>query len=190
MVFGNKEKKEQKAREEAEARQAARERQMEAERLAQERWQAAEDKRKQDAEAFIEKYVGDVLRRVNGGIPVTFYRETYIPVDAQMNEFGPPDGLDLGVLNDLGLAGWTLESVVPRTYGGFQAYKVSKTTAYGVSGWGKDTHQVGLGGHIVGVYAVMSFSVTKENFGEIQDAIRQRATALLPESLAKPVKRA
>ena len=64
---------------------------------------------------------------------------------------------------------------------------MSKTTAYGVSGYGKDTHQVGLGGHIVGVYALLHYAVTAENFDKSAEAIDIVATKNLPENLRPPI---
>ena len=137
--------------------------------------------------AFKAEFLSRVDETVRSGATAHLYWETYVPVDAQMNEFGPAAGLDLQTVNVWGRRGWEVQSVIPRTYGGFQSYKVSKTTAYGAHGWAKDTHQVGLGGHIVGVYALLHYAVTAENFDNASEAIDFVATENLPENLRSPI---
>lgn len=181
MGFGNKEKKEQE-RQEQERRQAEAQAR-EAERLA-----LAKDQREKDIQEFIAAFKVNVSNTVNSGTPAFLFKDIYIPVDAQMNEFGPASGLDLEAISLLGSQGWTVLSVVPRTYGGFESYKISKTTAYGVSGWGKDEHKVGLGGHIVGVYALLSYTVTQSNLNTSGPLIDMAARDSLPDSLRQPVK--
>lgn len=136
---------------------------------------AAEQRQKESRDrkyaAHLESFRNNVRKSVTSGVPVHLYMDIYVPVDAQMNEFGPPTGLYLAQVNHWGMLGWDVVSVVPRTYGGFQSYKVSKTTAYGVSGWGKDTHQTGLGGHIVGVYVLMHYVVDSSNLDASDEAI-------------------
>ena len=179
-MFSNKEKREQEAREKAEREsRAAAEK---AERLRQ-----AKERREQGISEFLAQFAARVEATVMSGTPVTLFRNLYLPVDAQMNTFGPPSGLDLSVLNSSATEGWSVVSVIPRTYGGFESYKISKTTAYGVSGWGKDEHKVGLGGHIVGVYALLSFTVNKENLEFSKNLIATIASESLPESLTTPV---
>lgn len=180
MVFGNKQKKE-------EERQADAERRAEQERANQARLEAARSKREQDVAAFINDFVTGVGSSVRKYGSATLYKEIYVPVDAQMNEYGPASGLDLRDMNIHGAAGWSVVAVVPRTYGGFESYKISKTTAYGVSGWGKDEHKVGLGGHIVGVYAILSLTVTPENLEATQDVIKGLARESLPDRLTAPI---
>jgi hypothetical protein len=176
MVFGSKEKKEQ------ERLQRERE-QSEAAAASALRKEKAEAERAQLISEFVETFVERVEETVNSGTPVSLFRDVYIPVDAQMNAFGPPAGLDLVTINDLGSNGWRILGVVPRTYGGFRSYKISKTTAYGVSGWGKDEHQVGLGGHIVGVYALVEFTVSLANLATSRSVIESVAQESLPENL-------
>lgn len=180
MAFGNKEKKEQERQEQAQ--RAAEAQAKEAERLAQ-----AKAQRENDIQEFITKFKMNVRNTVNSGTPVSLFRAEYIPVDAQMNEFGPASGLDLEAIGLLGSQGWTVISVVPRTYGGFESYKISKTTAYGVSGWGKDEHKVGLGGHIVGVYALLAYTVTQMNLDASGPQIEAAASESLPELLKQPL---
>lgn len=184
MVFGKKETSEQarqdKERYEAEARAVMAEAQViKAQHLAKE---------KQEVEEFISNFKLNVQSTVQSGTPVSLFKDVYIPVDAQMNQFGPPSGLDLEPINALGAQGWTLQGLIPRTYGGFESYKITKTTAYGVSGFGKDEHKVGLGGHVVGVYALMTFTVTQLNLDTSGPLIDEAAKKLIPGSLRQPVK--
>ena len=183
MAFASKEKKEQERLEEARRRSARNRRQADAKAQELERAEQARVQREKDTQDFLAAFSQRIRNTVATGTSVSLFRELYIPVDAQMNEFGPPSGLGLDALNSLGTQGWSLVSVVPRTYGGFESYKVSKTTAYGVSGRGKDEHKVGLGGHVVGVYALLSYTVTQENLGASGDVIGLVAQESLPESL-------
>lgn len=180
MVFGNKEKKEQQERESREA--ALRQEQAQQEAIA-----AAEAEREQAVAKFLGEFQATVNRSVADFGKSMLYRQIYVPVDAQMNQFGPASGLDLEQLNSLGTQGWKIESAIPRTYGGFESYKISKTTAYGVSGWGKDEHQVGLGGHIVGVYLILSYEITPTNLDASRDVITLVAEESLPDELRKVV---
>lgn len=180
MVFGNKEKKEEERRAQQEAAALARQRE-------QERLEAAKNLRQQKITQYLEDFHGTVRRTVTERGEAVLHREIYVPVDAQMNQFGPASGLDLQELNLLGAQGWAIEAVIPRTYGGFESYKISKTTAYGVSGWGKDEHKVGLGGHIVGVYALLSFSVTSANVDACESLIREIAQQSMPDELKQPI---
>lgn len=122
-----------------------------------------------------ESFAAEVAERVDQVGSVTLFHEVYLNVDAQMNAVESPAGLDLFALNDLGLQGWTVVSTIPRTYGGFQSYKVSKTTAYGIGSVMKDQHQVGLGGHVIGVYVLLSYTVTQSNLAASTEAIQMVA---------------
>ena len=180
MVFGNKESREQarqdKEREQSEARAR------EADRLTK-----ANATREQEIEQFISNFKINLESTVQSGTPVSLFKDVYIPVDAQMNQFRPPSGLDLEPISVLGAQGWTLQGLIQRTYGGFESYKISKSTAYGVSGFGKDEHKVGLGGHVVGVYALMTFTVTQLNLSTSSNLIVEAARNVIPSSLRQPV---
>jgi len=188
MVFGNKETREQ-ARQDKEREQAeARTRQAEAQARETDRLAKANVAREREIEQFISNFKVNLQGTVQAGTPVSLFKDVYIPVDAQMNQFGPPSGLDLEPINALGAQGWTVQGLIPRTYGGFESYKISKTTAYGVSGFGKDELKVGLGGHVVGVYALMTFTVTQLNLDTSGPLIDEAAKKLIPASLRQPVK--
>lgn len=177
-MFKGKEEKEREERQKREA--AAQERQ---------RKQQEHDRAKQAQQQKIEKFFSDyrslVRSTVESGSSAHLFKEIYVPVDAQMNELGPASGLYLSQVNYWGRAGWEVISVIPRTYGGYQVYKVTKSTAYGVSGWGKDTHQAGLGGHVVGVYVLMQYTVTRDNFEKSLQVIDEVAKEDMPEELTK-----
>lgn len=179
-MFGNKEKKEEQQRIKREAAEAAQQRE-------NERLEAARAKRQQDVAEYLQRFHSRVRQAAVERGRAVLYKEVYIPVDAQMNQFGPASGLDLEEINSLGVEGWAVESVIPRTYGGFESYKISKTTAYGVSGWGKDEHKVGLGGHIVGVYALLSYVVTEANLVASERIIDNVAHESMPDELRTPV---
>lgn len=187
MAFGNKEKKEQQRLQEEEARRAKYEAQQAQRKREEERLQAAKAKQALDIEEFLTSFRDSVRDTVANVGAATLHRQIYIPVDAQMNQMVQPAGLDLKEVNDLGAKGWAVEAVIPRTYGGFEAYSISKTTAYGVSGWGKDEHKVGLGGHIVGVYVLLAYRVDASNLESSGDVIDLIAKASLPEKLTAPV---
>lgn len=181
MVFKSKEAKEaERLQKQVAADQAA---DQERQRLVQ-----AKARREADISAYFDSFATCVAETVKNAGASHLYFEVYVPVDAQMNTFGPAEGLDMSQVNTWGARGWEVVSAVPRTYGGFQSYQVSKTTSYGVSGWGKDTHQVGLGGHVVGVYLLMHRKITAATLEASSEEIRRVAEHNMPDSLRQPVK--
>ena len=187
MVLGNKEKKQAQLQRQADHHRRVAAAQAEREAEAQDRLQKAREERDIAVMTFKAEFLSRVDETVRSGATAHLYWETYVPVDAQMNRFGPAAGLDLQTVNDWGRRGWEVQGVIPRTYGGFQTYKVDKTASFGTFNPGQDTHQVGLGGHIVGVYALLHYAVTAENFDKAAEAIDFVATKNLPENLRRPI---
>jgi hypothetical protein len=124
-----------------------------------------------------------VRQTVDAGGTAYLYAQRYLTVDAQMNQMGSPTGLDIRFINKFTSDGWKVDAIIPRTYGGMKSYKTSKTNAYGLGTFGSDTHQVGLGGHVIGVYVLLSLAVSKATVERYRDTVQQVAKVSLPDEL-------
>jgi hypothetical protein len=175
-MFTSKSKKEEQlaARKVAEAEEV---------RIKNEKLQRIENERQEKIREFKENFKKKIENSVDLSGSAQIFHQIYLPVDAQMNQMEDAMGLDLRDLNRWGISGWQVISVIPRTYGGFQSYKVSKTNAYGMATFGKDVHQSGLGGHVIGVYVVLGLSINKNNLDNLEGDIDWIAEESIPDSL-------
>lgn len=85
----------------------------------------------------------------------TLYVKHYLPVDAQVETVTTADVFDVEPLNVYGAAGWRLVSFVPKTLGLGLTNEANNLTS--TKSWGG-----GIGGNVIGVYAVLELVVTTE----------------------------
>jgi hypothetical protein len=92
-------------------------------------------------------------KRIMAGETVYLYESVYLDVDSRVVDDLVCHGFSLGLLHKLGLEGWEIMSVVPRTVG------IALTNhSYGASlgeTWG-----AGVGGNVVGVHVLIRLTAT------------------------------
>lgn len=134
-------------------------------RVEDEAKQAERDRRRaarQEKEAArLEKERAEQISRVidwlkqwfSAGNPVVLHENVYIPVDSTVDKQQVCDQIDFSEVRAMGLLGWRIVGIVPRTLG----VALSNSGPGGVS-WG-----AGIGGNVVGVYVLLSLRLTKKN---------------------------
>lgn len=95
-------------------------------------------------------------RRIVAGERVFLYESVYLDVDSRVVDEVVCQGFSLGLLHKLGIEGWEVVSAIPRTVGIALTNRSYGSTA-GES-WG-----AGVGGNVVGVYAVVRLAATTAN---------------------------
>ena len=85
----------------------------------------------------------------------TLYVKHYLPVDARVETVTTADEFDVEPLNVYGAAGWRLVSFVPKTLGLGLTNEANNLMS--TKSWGG-----GIGGNVIGVYAVLELVVTTE----------------------------
>lgn len=102
----------------------------------------------------------DALRaQVAEGQRLFLYETLYLPVDSVVLDENIAQGFDIGTLRELGLAGWEVVGVVPRTIG--IALKNKTTELVSVSSYGG-----GVGGNVLGVHLLLRKEMTRASFGD------------------------
>lgn len=96
--------------------------------------------------------IRNILEQTN---QYTLYVKHYLPVDAQVETVTTADVFDVEPLNVYGAAGWRLVSFVPKTLGLGLTNEANNLTS--TKSWGG-----GIGGNVIGVYAVLELVVTTE----------------------------
>jgi hypothetical protein len=113
-------------------------------------------------------YFAQVRTTVLGGSDAFLYRSLYVPVDSVVNDAQVADEFDVSTLQVLGLTGWQVIGVVPKTVGvGLSNSSIG--TTFGTT-WGG-----GLGGNVMGVYLLLCYRVHASNL----DAAEEHMTALV-----------
>jgi len=118
----------------------------------------------------------DVIgQRVESGQGAYIYESIYIPVDSIIDEKPVVPSFDITILKNLGLMGWDIVSVIPRTIG---IALINQTVSIGNTGfksWG-----AGMGGNVVGVHIILKKSLNPIN----KDSLNQELISYI-ESLNK-----
>jgi len=91
--------------------------------------------------------------QVAAGQRLFIYETLYLPVDSVVLEENVAQGFDLGTLRELGLVGWEVIGVVPRTIG--IALENKTTDLLGPISYGG-----GVGGNVLGVYLLLRKEMT------------------------------
>lgn len=127
-------------------------------------WAAQEELKREELKELANQKVTEIKKlmrvRLEAGKPVFLYDSIYVPVDSMLLDKPMNDGFDISKVRELGLAGWDVVQVIPRTIGiGLENTSSGSTT---VETWGG-----GSGGNVAGVYLVIKKSISIE---EITDA--------------------
>ncbi|MBI2567829.1 MAG: hypothetical protein HYV63_12430 [Candidatus Schekmanbacteria bacterium] len=106
-------------------------------------------RRADEAQAVAFRTTLEALRaQVAGGRRLFLYESLYLPVDSVVLAETTAPSFDIGELRELGLAGWEVVGVVPRTAG--VALENKDSGAFGSVSYGG-----GVGGNVVGVHLLM-----------------------------------
>jgi hypothetical protein len=114
-----------------------------------------EERKKRLHDAAILK-AKEMKSKVQSGKKLVLYETVYLAVNSVVMNEQLCDAFDLGVLRKLGLDGWDVVAVAPRTLG-----TALTNVSYGSSMgqiWG-----AGLGGNVIGVHVILKLEVTAEN---------------------------
>lgn len=88
------------------------------------------------------------IKRISTGHPVFLYETTYVPVDSILLDEHLSRGFDIPKLRLMGLLGWEVVQVIPRTVGvGLKNTTIGSTMG---TTWGG-----GSGGNVVGVHVIL-----------------------------------
>jgi hypothetical protein len=109
--------------------------------LAQAELHRQEKLRKMVAEKKVE-----IRKQLESGQCVFLYHSLYLPVDSILLENNLSDVFDISLVQQLGLSGWEVINVVPRTMG----VGLKNHTGVTVESWGG-----GVGGNIMGVHLIL-----------------------------------
>lgn len=90
-------------------------------------------------------------KRAENGNRVFLYESLYIPVDSKIDDQQMCNTFDIDALRELGLLGWEILQVVPRTIG---MSLINKNLVGGLS-TGVDAYAGGIGGVVVGVHVIL-----------------------------------
>ena len=119
---------------------------------------ALEDIQKQKERLLLPK-VQEVKSKIENGEKIYLYDTVYAPVDSIVNGDTLHDEFSIGLLRRLGLQGWEVVGIVPRTFGvGLTNRAVGST--FGET-WG-----AGLGGNVMGGHIMIKMDVSKQNLSD------------------------
>lgn len=116
-----------------------------------------------------------VWQRVESGQEAYIYECIYIPVDSIIGEEQPAPLFNITILKHMGLMGWDIVSVVPRTIG--IAY-TNQTVAFANTGF--KSWAGGMGGNVIGVHVILKKFLNSNN----KDSLNQELMSFI-ESLQK-----
>lgn len=90
------------------------------------------------------------------GRPAYLHNSVYLQVDSEV--MGEPAGVwDIALLQSLGMEGWEIVGIVPRT-SGIGLTNTTAGTRYPETSWGG-----GIGGNIVGAYILLRYTMIPDN---------------------------
>lgn len=98
------------------------------------------------------------------GVAAFAYKAVYVPIDSVVNNETLGE-FNIAALQQLGLWGWQVVGVMPRTVG-----LGLKNVSYGTGGT-SETWGAGIGGNVTGVYVLLSKAVVAEDKDSIEQAI-------------------
>jgi hypothetical protein len=95
--------------------------------------------------------------RLESGKPVFLFDSVYVPVDSKLLDDEFADEFNVSLLRKLGLLGWDVVQVVPRTIGiGLQNR--------GTDTWLSEAWGGGVGGNVMGVHIIIKKTVSASDF--------------------------
>jgi hypothetical protein len=105
---------------------------------------------------------GTMRTRLEAGQAVFLYETTYLPVDSMLLDEKLNNGFDIPQLRLMGIAGWEVMQVIPRTMGvGLKNNSIGSTMG---TTWGG-----GSGGNVIGVHVILKKAVRLEDISDDPD---------------------
>jgi len=104
-------------------------------------------------EEIVDRRIAEIRTNLEQTNQYTLYVKHYLPIDAQIETVTTADTFDVEPLNVYGASGWRLVSFVPKTVGIGLTNEANNLTS--TKSWGG-----GIGGNVIGVYAVLELVVT------------------------------
>ncbi|MCF8550357.1 MAG: hypothetical protein K9G09_05655 [Pontimonas sp.] len=115
------------------------------------------------AEAGAKAWQQSFLSSISGGKPAFAYKTVYVPIDSVIND-DTINGFNIAEVQQLGLAGWRVITVMPRTIGiGLTNMSVGSSVG--------ETWGAGIGGNVAGVYVLLALEVSQSDPESIQTAV-------------------
>lgn len=134
----------------------------EAQRAAADAQRAAAEERSRQTVVKVLEVKKHLSERIAAGQSVYIYHKEYLPVDSVLLDEPIHPEFDIAVLRRLGLAGWEVIQVIPKTIGiGLENASIGSTT--GVT-WGG-----GCGGNVAGVYVLLKKLLRTEDIRPVTD---------------------
>lgn len=130
---------------------------MEAEK--EERTQAAMEEFKKQKELLLLPKLQELKSRIDGGELIYFYETLYVPVDSVVTDTPLTEEFSIGLLRKLGLSGWEVVGIIPRTIGVALTNRLIGPTP----GSSPETWGAGLGGNVAGVHIVLKMKLSTKN---------------------------
>ena len=134
--------------------------------------------------------VQDFKGKLENGEKVYLYESIYVPVDSVVSESKLVDEFSIGPLRRLGLAGWQVVGIVPKTVG-IGLTNMSVGSEFG------DTWGAGIGGNVMGVHILLKMEASINNISDdflldyvtknIDDLLTPDEAQLLEEILQKAI---
>lgn len=122
-----------------------------------ERQTAAE--REQARRERIARRVKQIRSTLETGRSISLFETVYIPVDSIIPQSRNPRDFEIHRLREMGLWGWEVVGVIPRT----EAVTLSNKSYAGDPSWGG-----GMGGNVIGVYLLLKWVVSQGNLSDEQ----------------------
>ncbi len=94
--------------------------------------------------------------RIENGERIILYESVYLPVDSLIANEAMSEEFSISVLRQLGLDGWDVVAVIPRTIG----VALTNTSFGSTSG---ETWGAGMGGNVAGVHLLLKREVSSQN---------------------------
>jgi hypothetical protein len=101
----------------------------------------------------------ELRRRIDNGEIIYFYETVYIPVNSVVTDTPLTEEFSIGLLRKLGLSGWEVVGVIPRTLGVALTNRLIGPTP----GSSPETWGAGLGGNVAGVHIILKMKLSPEN---------------------------
>jgi hypothetical protein len=128
--------------------------------------------------SYVDAQMALINANAAAGRDTYLYEQTYVEVDSTLNEEALGT-FDIAELQQLGLEGWEVVGIVPRTTSVLMS-NAAIGRSMGAS-WG-----VGMGGNVIGVYILLKYTISPSNLeaarADVLDYFNSRADRQLDQS--------
>jgi len=127
---------------------------IELDRQEMERQKLFEEVQQKRREESRQAFILSLKNKINDGQEIYCYDTIYIPVDSVIDDTQVVNKFDVSALKLMGLDGWSIEGIVPKTLG----LPLSNSSIGSTVG---ETYGGGIGGNVVGVYILLKKRITQ-----------------------------